>query len=157
MIWQYTNKNTRRSQMPKNQIILNIEPKAKPQGTPNFGKVWQGYFDWRDRFVNELLNKRLAFEDLPIPFEVRFFVSKGYNKKSLGKPRTKTPDYDNYLKAFTDGWFGGFEKINNINYDDGIVWGGYGLKYHSPVAFIEVVPARFPEQHDILQSINSQL
>lgn len=139
-------------------IILNIEPYAKPQGTPSWGnKTWDNYFRWRDRFNDELLNKRLSVDDLFIPFEVRFFVSKGFSKKNIGKPRDKRPDYDNYLKAFTDAWYGGFEKITGERRDDGCVWGGYGLKFYSPVAFIQIVPATIPSRSDIIKVIESQL
>lgn len=139
-------------------IILNIEPKSKPQGTPKRGNpTWHNYYDWRNRFTSELCNKRLSFQDLPIPFEVRFYVSKGFSQKNAGELRNKRPDFDNYLKAFVDGWFGGFSKIDNTNYDDGIITGGCGFKVISPVEFIEILPAVIPDKSELLASIYRQL
>lgn len=138
-------------------IILNIEPKAKPQGTPRRGNpVWHSYYDWRNRFVVELQNKRLCFADLPNPFEVRFYSSKGYREKNNGLPKAGKPDFDNLLKAFVDGWFGGFSIIDGCKYDDGIVIGGAAFKIISPVDFIEVLPSRFPDRAALLQIINGQ-
>lgn len=138
-------------------IILNIKPKAKPQGTPSRSNpVWRSYYEWRNAFVIELQNKRLAFEDLPNPFEVRFYSSKGYKKKLLATPKAGKPDFDNLLKGFVDGWFGGFSIINGRKYDDGIIVGGAAFKIASPIDFIEVLPYSFPNNNDLLRAIKAQ-
>ena len=135
-------------------IILNIEPKAKPQGT--YGRknpVWQSYFDWRNRFIIELQDKRLRFEDLPNPFQIRCYTSKKFKKGHLAKPSSNKPDFDNYLKAFTDAWFGGFSIIDGCKYDDGAIIGGACFKIASPVDFIEVLPISFPDENELIQAI----
>jgi Holliday junction resolvase RusA-like endonuclease len=142
--------------MPRDEIILPIKPHPKPQGTPNWGsKAWKEYREWRGEFTAMLIDLKLSFKDLPIPYEVRFFVDKHatYSKKFPGHPRYEMPDLDNYVKAFQDGWFGGFSEIDGIKYNDGAVWAATAQKYHSPIPFIQIVPAIAPTLSEIQEII----
>lgn len=135
------------------KLVFNSLPQTKAR--PRKGK--HGFYDPKSHIQREIRNEAAAqiwnkgvLKPLkaPISVGVRLYVpmphkwSKKRKKEHLGKPVTKRPDIDNYLKFY-------FDALTGVLYeDDSQVSQGFFEKLYSEEGRVEIITSPHEESLD---------